>query len=62
MRDIIGVISISNILLSKLYGLSSDHFYGSGLSVCQSDPAVLERGEKRIFIAFGPLYEYGRMT
>ena len=61
MCDVTVVISLINILLSKLYSSSS----GSAavrslvgiLSVCLSDSVLLETGDRRVFIPFGPFCE-----
>ena len=62
LSELTVVISVLNILLSKLYSSSSNRLDGSGLCVYLSDTALIESGTKQVFIAVGPLYEHGDGT
>ena len=60
--DIMCVISLLNILLSKIYSLLYDHFFGSGLSVYHFLSVLLEWDKKRVFISLVSLCKDWRVT
>ena len=65
MCDITGVISLLNILLSKLSSSSSSSavlISCLDLVLSVSDSALLESDQRRVFIPVGPLCERGRVT